>query len=71
MVTGVAGGTIEVRVLAQDERELGRFKVDGAGPGSASVVTGGAACCLIQVRDVAGKSAPPNPRDRYTLTVGR
>jgi hypothetical protein len=69
-VTGVAGLTLDVRVLADDQHELGRFKVAGASPGTTSVATGGAACCLIQIRDASAKGAVANARDRYTLTVG-
>ncbi|HXI59430.1 MAG TPA: hypothetical protein VNO55_25360 [Polyangia bacterium] len=69
-VTGVAGLTLDVRVLADDEHELARFKVAGASPATTSVATGGAACCLVQVRDASAKAAVANPRDRYALTVG-
>ena len=68
-VTGVAGLTQEVRVLADDEHELGRFKVAGAVPVSSVVPTGGAGCCLVQIRDASARSAAPNPRDRYSLAV--
>jgi hypothetical protein len=68
-VTGVAGLNLDVRILAGDEHELGRFKVVGATPTPTVVATGGAGCCLVQIRDASGKSAAPNPRDRYTLTV--
>ncbi|HEY2903863.1 MAG TPA: hypothetical protein VGL59_24975, partial [Polyangia bacterium] len=68
-VTGVAGLNLDVRILAGDEHELGRFKVVGATPTPTVVATGGAACCLVQIRDASGKSVAPNPRDRYTLTV--
>jgi hypothetical protein len=69
-VTGVAGLTLDVRVLADDEHELGRFKVPGASPATTSVATGGAACCLVQIRDASAKGAVANARDRYALTVG-
>jgi hypothetical protein len=65
----VAGLILDVRVLAADEHELRRFKVAGATPIPTAVVTSGSGCCLVQIRDASAKSAAPNPRDRYTLTV--
>jgi hypothetical protein len=69
-VTGVAGLVLDVRVQANDERELGRFRVAGPAPTPFQVTTGGAACCLIQIRDASPKAAAPNPIDRYALAVG-
>jgi hypothetical protein len=69
-VTGIAGLILDVRVQANDERELGRFKVAGPTPTPFQVATGGGGCCLVQIRDASAKAAAPNPRDRYALTVG-
>jgi hypothetical protein len=66
---GVPGMTLDVRVLSQGEKEVGRFKVSGDASGSSRVVTGGETCCLVQIREISGKIS--NFRDRYVLTVGR
>jgi hypothetical protein len=69
-VTGVAGLTLDVRVKGQSGKELARFKVAGAGaPSSNTVATGGEGCCLVEVREASGKAA--NPRDRYSIAVGK
>jgi hypothetical protein len=69
-VTGVPGLTLDVRVKGQSGKELARFKTAGAGaPTSNTVATGGEACCLVEVREASGKAA--NPRDRYSLAVGK
>jgi hypothetical protein len=68
-VTGVPGLALDVRVLLKAGRELGRFKVASGAQGVSRVVTGGDACCVVEVREATGKGA--NPRDRYTVTVGR
>jgi hypothetical protein len=68
-VTGVAGLTLDVRVLSQGGgRELARFKVTGASP-SHQVVSAGDACCVVEVRESSGRAA--NARDRYTVVVGK
>jgi hypothetical protein len=68
-VKGIAGMTLELRVLSQEDKELGRFKISGETPTTNRLVGGGDSCCLLQIRDGSGKAA--NFRDRYTLTVGR
>jgi hypothetical protein len=69
-VTGVPGLTLDVRVKSQAGKELAKLKVAGAGaPSSNTVATGGEACCLVEVREASGKAA--NPRDRYSLAVGK
>jgi hypothetical protein len=69
VVTGVAGMTLAVRVLAESGRELARAKVPGGAPVTTKVTPGAEPCCLIEVREATGKAA--NPRDRYTLTAER
>jgi hypothetical protein len=69
-VGGVAGLTLDVRVRGQTGKELGRFKVaGGAAPGATTVATGGDTCCLVEVREASGRAA--NPRDRYSVAVGK
>jgi hypothetical protein len=69
-VTGVPGLTLDVKVKGQSGKELARFKAAGAGaPTSNTVATGGEACCLVEIREASGKAA--NPRDRYSLAVGK
>lgn len=67
-VTGIAGLVLEVRVSSQADQELARFKVAGDAPSANRITTGGAACCVISVREATGKLA--NPRDRYSVVVG-
>jgi hypothetical protein len=69
-VTGVPGLTLDVRVKGHSGKELARFKAAGAGSATSnSVATGGEACCLVEIREASGKAA--NPRDRYSLAVGK
>jgi hypothetical protein len=64
----VAGLTLDVRVRALGGRELARFAVAGATTASRAAPAGDG-CCLVEVRESSGRVA--NPRDRYTLVVGR
>jgi hypothetical protein len=69
-VGGVPGLTLDVRVRASAGRELGRFKVaPGAAPAANRVPAGGEPCCLVEVREATGHAT--NPRDRYSLAVGK
>jgi hypothetical protein len=68
-VTGVPGFALEVRVRSQSGRELARFKVANGAQAQSRVVTGGDACCLVEIREPTGRGS--NPRDRYTLVVGK
>jgi hypothetical protein len=69
-VGGVPGLTLDVRVRATAGKELGRFKVAGDGaPGTNTVSTGGEACCVVEIREATGKAT--NPRDRYSVAVGK
>jgi hypothetical protein len=67
--TGIAGLTLELRVLSLGEKELGRFKINGDASVTNRLAVGGDPCCLLQLRETTGKAA--NFRDRYTITVGR
>jgi hypothetical protein len=69
-VGGVPGLALDVRVRATAGKELSRFKVASeAAPAATKVVTGGEACCVIEIREASGKSV--NPRDRYSIAVGQ
>jgi hypothetical protein len=67
--TGIAGTTLELRVLSSSEKELARFKVTGDSPVTNRFTPGAEPCCLLQIRDPSGKTA--NFRDRYTITAGK
>jgi hypothetical protein len=69
-VGGVPGVPLDVRVRARTGTELGRFSVAaGAAPTANVMATSGEACCLLEVRAASPRAA--NPRDRYSLTVGK
>jgi hypothetical protein len=69
-VGGVPGLALDVRVRGQGGKELTRFKVaGGAAPAATTIATSGETCCVIEIREATGKTA--NPRDRYSLTVGK
>jgi hypothetical protein len=68
-VSGVAGVTLAVRILSDSGRELGRAKVPGDAPVTTRVSPACEGCCLVEIREATGKAA--NPRDRYTLTLGK
>lgn len=69
-VGGAPGLTLDVRVRALSGKELGRFKVAAdAAPAATTIATGGEACCVIEVREASGKAV--NPRDRYSIAVGK
>jgi len=67
-VRGVVGMTLEVRVRPPaGGRELARFRVGAEGSPPTRVTRGAEGCCLVEIREVTGKSA--NPKDRYSLMV--
>jgi hypothetical protein len=61
--------TLDVRVSSLPGRELARFKVPAGQAPAPHVVTVAEACCLVEVREASGRAA--NPRDRYTVVVGK
>jgi hypothetical protein len=69
-VGGVPGVALDVRVRGQTGTELGRFSVAaGAVPAANVIATSGDPCCLLEVRAASPRAA--NPRDRYSVTVGK
>ncbi|HVZ74215.1 MAG TPA: hypothetical protein VHJ20_17670 [Polyangia bacterium] len=70
-VGGVPGVPLDVHVRATGGEELGRFAVAAGAPAGANVIaTGGQPCCVVEVRAANAKAAA-NPRDRYSLAVGK
>ncbi len=69
-VGGVPGVPLDVHVRSHSGTELGRFSVaPGAAPAANVIATSGEACCLVEVRAASPRAA--NPRDRYSLSVGK
>jgi len=67
-VRGISGMTLDVRVRpSSGGRELARFRAGADASAPTRVVRGTEACCLIEIRELTGKSA--NPKDRYSLVV--
>jgi len=67
-VRGIAGMTLDVRVRGLTAgHELARFRVGSDGSAPTRVVPEADGCCVIEVRDAAGRVG--NPKDRYTLSV--
>jgi len=67
-VRSIAGMTMEVRVRGLGAgHELARFRVGSDGSAPTRVIPEAEGCCLIEVRDAAGRAA--NAKDRYTLSV--
>jgi hypothetical protein len=69
-VGGVPGVPLDVRVRGQNGAELARFAVASGAPAAANkIATNGEACCVVELRAAGGKVA--NPRDRYSIAVGK
>jgi hypothetical protein len=69
-VGGVPGVPLDVRVRGSGGAELARFAVAAGAPATANkIATNGEACCVVEIRAAGGKSA--NPRDRYSVAVGK
>jgi len=67
-VRSIPGMTLDVRVRGLGAgHELARFRVGSDGSAPTRVVSEAEGCCLIEIRDAAGRAA--NPKDRYLLTV--
>jgi hypothetical protein len=67
-VRGITGVTLDVRVRGLNAgHELARFRVGSDGSAPTRVVPEADGCCVIEIRDAAGRVA--NPKDRYTLSV--
>ena len=66
-VRGIAGLTLDVRVLTKTGKELTRFRVGGDASAPSRVNLGAEGCCLVQIREASGRGA--NPRDRYSISV--
>ena len=67
-VRSIPGVTLEVRVRGLGAgHELARFRVGSDGSAPTRVVPEAEGCCVIEIRDAAGRAA--NPKDRYTLSL--
>jgi hypothetical protein len=60
--------TLDIRVRpSSGGRELARFRAGAEVSAPIRVARGAEGCCLIEVRELTGKSA--SPKDRYSLIV--
>ena len=67
-VRSIPGMTLDVRVRGLGAgHELARFHVVSDGSAPTRVVPEAEGCCLIEIRDAAGRAA--NAKDRYTLSL--